>query len=209
MSLSTQISSAGSACERLQAAGEAELSVQFEAYLPQLRRMIDYRLPPVLQGRVDPEDILQDAWLEAARRLPDYLNAPEVPVYIWLRQIVRHALSLTFRFHVTTARRSVTAEAGRPLSTGVSTDSIVGALGDSGTSPSTHAARTELQASLRQHVENMPPLEREVLTLRQMEGLTFAEVAAELQISVPQAKRAFTRAALQLRSVLQDHCSHI
>ena len=50
------------------------------------RRMVALRLDRRLQGRVDPSDVIQDAYLEAARRLPEYIREPApMPLFLWLR----------------------------------------------------------------------------------------------------------------------------
>ncbi len=44
-----------------------------------LRRMLGLRLDQPLQGRVDPSDVIQDTFLEATQRLPEYLRHPDMP----------------------------------------------------------------------------------------------------------------------------------
>jgi RNA polymerase sigma-70 factor (ECF subfamily) len=46
-----------------------------------LRRMISLRLDQRLQGRIDPEDVLQDTYLEAAVHLADYIRQPAMPFF--------------------------------------------------------------------------------------------------------------------------------
>jgi RNA polymerase sigma-70 factor (ECF subfamily) len=50
-----------------------------------LRRMVALRLDHHLQGRIDPSDVIQETYLEAWTRLPEYLRNPSVPFYLWLR----------------------------------------------------------------------------------------------------------------------------
>jgi len=38
-----------------------------------------------LQGRVDPSDVLQEAYLDVARQLPAYRSKPGMPFFLWLR----------------------------------------------------------------------------------------------------------------------------
>ena len=57
-----------------------------------LKRMVKLRLNPVLQGRVDDSDIMQEAYLEAAKRFPDYVAEPKAPFFLWMRQIVGHKI---------------------------------------------------------------------------------------------------------------------
>jgi RNA polymerase sigma-70 factor (ECF subfamily) len=59
-----------------------------DEYRARLRRMVALRLDPRLQGRVDPSDVIQEAYIDASRRLPEYRDRPEVPFYLWLRFLV-------------------------------------------------------------------------------------------------------------------------
>ena len=45
----------------------------FEQHHDRLRRMIGFRLDHRLKGRLDPSDVIQEAYLDASRRLDEYL----------------------------------------------------------------------------------------------------------------------------------------
>ena len=61
-------------------AGEASaLGALFAIYRDRLRKMVHLRLDRRVHGRLDPSDVLQEAYLDAARRLPEYSAAPTVP----------------------------------------------------------------------------------------------------------------------------------
>ena len=78
-----------------------------------LRRMVALRLDRRLQGRIDPSDVIQDAYLEAARRLPEYLReAAPMPLFLWLRFLTAQALQALHRRHLGAQAR----DAGREIS---------------------------------------------------------------------------------------------
>jgi RNA polymerase sigma-70 factor (ECF subfamily) len=62
---------------------------------------VELRLDPQLRSRVDPSDVVQEAQMEAARRLPGYLESPPLPFRLWLRQIAQDRLLNLHRRHVT------------------------------------------------------------------------------------------------------------
>jgi hypothetical protein len=62
--------------ERVRAGEEAAFAALFAEAAPRLRRMVRLRMDRRLQGRVDASDVLQEAWLDAARRLPEYAANP-------------------------------------------------------------------------------------------------------------------------------------
>jgi RNA polymerase sigma-70 factor, ECF subfamily len=59
----------------------------FEKHRDRLRLMVQLRLDPLLRARIDPSDILQESYLEAAGRLEEYLRKVPMPVFLWLRRI--------------------------------------------------------------------------------------------------------------------------
>jgi RNA polymerase sigma-70 factor (ECF subfamily) len=78
----------------------AALNEIFTRHRPRLRRMVELRLDPRLQARVDPSDVLQDAYLEVAGRLANYLQQPKVSLFLWLRLVVGERLVRLHRQHL-------------------------------------------------------------------------------------------------------------
>ena len=107
--------------------------------------MVAFRLDARLKGRVDPSDVLQDAYLEAWRDLGSYLRRPEIPFFLWLRGIAGNKPRELHRHHLGTRmrdpRREVSIGAGGP-SESTSTAIAAGLLGDL-TAASELAARRE------------------------------------------------------------------
>jgi RNA polymerase sigma-70 factor (ECF subfamily) len=62
-----------------------------EAHRDYLRRLIGLRLDARLRARIDASDVVQETFLEAVRRLPDYLARQPMPFHLWLRQTAYHA----------------------------------------------------------------------------------------------------------------------
>ena len=55
------------------------------------------RTPP---GRVSASDVLQEAYIDALKRLPHFQADPDVPVFIWLRTVTIQRLIETHRQHL-------------------------------------------------------------------------------------------------------------
>src|SRR5436305_11357151 len=77
-----------------------------------LRRMVAFRLDHRLQGRIDPLDVIQEAYLEASRLREDYVQQPSMPFFLWLRGIAANKLRELHRHHLGTQMRA----AGREVS---------------------------------------------------------------------------------------------
>src|SRR5256885_82650 len=100
----------GSETLRRAAAGDSgALGEVFSHHRARLRRMVQLRLDRRLQGRIDPSDVLQEAYLEVAGGLADYLKNPQVPFYLWVRFITGRKLQALHRHHLGTLVR----DAGR------------------------------------------------------------------------------------------------
>jgi RNA polymerase sigma-70 factor, ECF subfamily len=97
---------------RLAAGDQAGWPELLRLHHARLRRMVALRLDQRLQGRIDPSDVLQDAYLHASRGLPDYLRNPEVPFFVWLRRLAGHRLGRVHREHLGAKMRA----AGREVS---------------------------------------------------------------------------------------------
>src|SRR5262249_47019834 len=83
-----------------------------EEYRPRLRRMVALRLDARLHGRIDPSDVIQEAYLEASSRLPEYLPKPTMPFCLWLRFLTDQKLVTRHRHHLGRQMR----DAGREVS---------------------------------------------------------------------------------------------
>jgi len=170
-------------------------------YREKLLRMITLRLDGRILGKVDREDILQDAFLEAARRIQDYLDQPSVPFFVWLRQITSQVLIDTHRRYLGAKMRDVNLEVSshRVGPAGTSSAFLVAQLADSLTTPSQFAAREEMVSELRTALEKLGQIDREVLVLRHLEELSNNEVAQILGIDKYAASKRYLRALERLR----------
>src|SRR5947209_235308 len=86
--------------------GDADaLAALFGRYRKRLRQMVRLRLDRRLQGRVDPSDVLQEAYLDVAAQLPHYLKKPEMSFFLWLRLVTGQRLMRVHRQHLGAALR--------------------------------------------------------------------------------------------------------
>lgn len=77
---------------------------------PEIRRFLELRMDPLLLSRVDPSDIAQEAILEIARRLPDFLQRQPMAFDVWIRRTAYQNLVRLRRVHIQAERRSVLKE---------------------------------------------------------------------------------------------------
>jgi RNA polymerase sigma-70 factor (ECF subfamily) len=171
-----------------------------------LHRMVAFRLDQRLQGRVDPSDVLQDAYLEAWQDLGSYIRQPPMPFFLWLRGIAGNKLKELHRHHLGTQMRDPRREVsiyGDALSESTTAALAARLLGDL-TRASEEAVRAEVKLRLQDALNSMDPLDREVLALRHFEQLSPAETAGVLGIKEKAAGMRYVRALRRLREILKS-----
>jgi RNA polymerase sigma-70 factor (ECF subfamily) len=187
------------------AAGDSGAAAElFAAHRDRLRLMVSLRLDRRLQGRLDPSDVLQEAYLDVARRAPEYAANPTMPPYLWLRWLTGQRLIQLHRHHLGAQMRDAAQEVSLyrgalPQASSVSlAQQLMGRL----TAPSVAAARAEMQVRVQEALNAMDAMDREVLTLRHFEMLTNEETAAVLGIRKSAASNRYVRALRRLKEVL-------
>jgi RNA polymerase sigma-70 factor (ECF subfamily) len=189
--------------ERLKAGDPDALAELFSAHRAMLRRMIELRLDPRLSGRVSASDVLQDVYLDASQRVRHFVGKPEMPFIVWLRLVTGQRLIDLHRQHLGAQRRDARAEISIDRGGSLSASSVclaaqlVGHL----TSPSQAAARLETIATLETALDQLDPIDREVLALRHFEELSNRETAAILGIEASAASKRYLRALERLKAI--------
>ncbi len=190
---------------RLVAGDKQALAELFSHHRQRLWRIVNFRLDRRLYGRVDADDVLQEAYLAAAQRIQHYLVDSSQSFFVWLRLIVNQTLVDVHRRHLGAqmrdAKRDMSIHAHFAHATSMSIASqLLGNL----TSPSQAAMRDEISGKLEQAIEGMEPIDREVLALRHFEELTNSEVAEVLGIQQKAASIRYVRALKRLKNVLEE-----
>lgn len=182
----------------------ASLGVLLTRHEGRLRRMVAFRLDPRLQGRVDPEDVLQEVYLATSQHLRDYVGRPAMPFFLWLRGIAVHKVLELQRRHLGTPIRDARREVSlyRGALPGATSAALAAQLLGHATRPSEAAVRAEAKILLQEALNAMDELDREVLALRHFEQLTNAEAAQVLQIKEAAAGKRYLRALERLREIL-------
>ena len=171
---------------RALAGDERAFAALFDAQRDRLRRLVRLRLDRRLSGRVDSDDVLQDAYLEARKRLPDFARDPQaMPFHLWLRLVTGQKLTDLHRFHLGAQARDAGMEVSlhRGAFPQASSVSLAAQLLGKMTSASRAAIRAEHKRILLETLNGMDPVDREVLTLRHFELLGNKETALVLGLT--------------------------
>jgi RNA polymerase sigma-70 factor (ECF subfamily) len=166
---------------------------------------VDLRLDPALARRVDASDIVQEALIEANRRLAEYLRNPVMPFHLWLRHLAKDRMIDAHRRHREAQRRSLDREqALRPAawSGDESSVQLMAQLVDRERTPASAAMEQELRRRFEAALAELSDDDREVILMRHHERLSNQEVAAALHVTESAASMRYLRAQRRLRSLL-------
>ena len=195
---------AGELLRRAAAGDPQAVNELFSLYRDRLRIMVRLRLNRRLQGRVDASDVLQEAYLEVCKGLAEYVRAPTLPFFLWLRHITGQKLIAVHRQHLGAQMRDADREVSlyRGALPQASSASLAAQLLGGLTSPTQAVLRAELQVRVQESLNRMEPLDREILTLRHFEMLSNSETAEVLGIRKSAASNRYIRALERLKDIL-------
>jgi|AP95_1055475.scaffolds.fasta_scaffold15412_3 RNA polymerase sigma-70 factor (ECF subfamily) len=156
-----------------------------------------------LQAKVDPSDLVQQTLLEAYRGMGDFQGQSEGEWLAWLKQILKNNATDYIRRYKGTAKRriqrEVSIEAPRHGSSLFRLDPS-----DPGESPSQLVMQHENEIQLAEAVSRLDEDYQEVILLRNVQRLSFNEVAERMDRSRPAAQMLWLRALKKLKEHLQD-----
>jgi RNA polymerase sigma-70 factor, ECF subfamily len=164
-----------------------------------LRDFVDYHLDPRLRARLDPSDVVQDVQFEVVRRIDDFLQRRPMPFHLWVRKTAYERL-LNLRRDHQRARRSIEREVPLP-----ERSSLLMVRPLLHNSPSRQAEAREFAERISRAVAELPEKDREILTMRHTEELSYEEIGCLLELKPAAARQRYGRALIRLQSVLSAH----
>lgn len=172
----------------------------------QLRTYIVRHFPSDLLRQMDPDDVLQDIFFEALRRVHELSFHDDGSIYRWLVTVARHRMCSLLRRFRTTKRGG-----GKQIFEGslISTDNEAIALllqevALYERTPSRSAIFNELVASLQQSIEQLSAEHKEAIRLRYMQGMAVREIALHMKRTEGAVEMLCNRALKKLRLDLRS-----
>jgi RNA polymerase sigma-70 factor, ECF subfamily len=190
--------------ERVAQGDQNALAELFSRHRDRLWRMVTFRMDPRLHGRIDADDVLQEAWMSAVQRIDHFLVDASRSIFVWFRLITSQTLVDIHRRHLGTQKRNAGHEFSidRGWSSSSTSTSLSFHLLDQLTTPSEAALKEEMTRKLNEALAEMKDIDREVLALRHFEQLTNREAAQVLGISEQAASDRYLRALSRLKTAM-------
>ncbi|MFO0907560.1 MAG: sigma-70 family RNA polymerase sigma factor [Isosphaeraceae bacterium] len=181
----------------------AALGGLLEPYRNYLSLLVRVQVGTRLRVKVDVEDLVQEAFLEAHRGIDRFQGQTSAELVAWLRQIVAGVLANQVRRYFGTKRRDLRLERSLADDLDRSSIEIDGGFVAAESSPSQRASRREQGLILANALARLPEDYREVIILRQLEDLSFPEVASRMERSIDSVKNLWVRALARLRREME------
>jgi RNA polymerase sigma-70 factor (ECF subfamily) len=191
---------------KMRAGSEEALAEVFSHYGERLRRIIRFRIDYRIAPRVSDSDVLQEAYIAAAKRLDHFKRQQEMPAFLWLRLLVGQQLVDLHRQHLQAEMRDVRKEVSlgqngpSPHTSMAIAAQLVGRM----TAVSEVVARAERIERLEATLNQMDPIDREVIALRHFEELSNVETAKVLGIEPAAASKRYIRAMSRLGDLMAE-----
>jgi RNA polymerase sigma-70 factor, ECF subfamily len=174
-----------------------------EAYRSYLTLLARVQLGRDLRGKVDPSDLVQEAFMEAHRDFGQFQGQTEAELLAWLRRMLATGLADQVRRYRGTRRRDPRLERQLAADLERSSQALERGLAAPDSSPSARAERREEARRLAEAMERLPADYRDVLLLRHFQGLTFPEIARRLDKTLDVVKNVWLRGLARLRRTLE------
>lgn len=181
---------------------DAALGELLERYRNYLRLLVRVQIGRRLRRKVDPSDVVQQAFLDAHRGFGGFRGTAEAELVAWLRQIAASVIARQVRQYAGTQRREVGLERALEDEMAQSSCALDRGLMAAQSSPSWRAARREEAVLVADALAQLPEHYREVIVLRHLEGLPPDEVAERMGRTADSVRKLWARALVQLRGIL-------
>ena len=183
------------------------LAEAFAEHRARLLSLVERRMNPILLKRLSHEDVMQEVYLAAAKRIAYFEQEQDVPIYFKLRTILLQTLADIERRNLQTAGRDAYKEVevrGEATETSAPGALNWGLFAADVTSPRSRVDRNERHALLRAAIAELPENDRAIIVLRHFDGMGNAGCAAALGIEPKAASIRYVRALERLQQKLME-----
>ena len=150
-----------------------------------------------LRRRMSTSDLVQETMLAAHRDFGQFRGGSEGELLAWLRQILSNCLSHAVEKNIYAKKRDMRREVAIEQVAKTLDDSMArmsNLFADDAATPSQIVGRRELAAELSDQLAKLKPNYRDVIVYRNLQGLSFDEIADRMEIKSGAARMLWMRA---------------
>jgi len=206
------MASKSSTKEDLRALSTEELVVEAQTgSMPALEQLVSryqklvyvtlYQLAP---ERNDITDLTQEVLLRMCRSIKSLRN-PKTFKY-WLNRIITNLFYDELR---KTPRQLKTISLDEPVYENEEDQSPARDIPDASDMPDKQALNSELDRKIQQAIQNLPEQFRTIIVLREIQGLSYEEIASLTETNIGTVKSRLARARLKLQEVLEPYLKEL
>jgi len=151
----------------------------------------------IMQNPEDASDVLQDTFIQVFKKIKDFKEKSRFST--WLYRIAYNECLMRKR-----KKQIPTVSIDEPLVL-ASGEELKQEIVDWSSNPLATIENKELKNKLEEAISKLPEEYRDVVVLKDIEGLSHKEIADMLKISIPNVKTRLHRARMFLRKELSDY----
>jgi len=188
----------------VQAGNTQSLGELLQLYRNYLSVLATTQLDKRLRRRMSTSDLVQETMLAAHRDFAQFRGASEGELLAWLRQILVHCLGHAVEKNIHAKKRDMRREVAMDQVTRNLDDSMArlsNIVADDAPTPSQVISRRELAAELSDQLAKLKPTYRDVIVYRNLQGLSFDEIAERMEIKSGAARMLWMRAIAKFKEV--------
>ncbi|MEQ1831345.1 MAG: sigma-70 family RNA polymerase sigma factor [Pirellula sp.] len=155
-----------------------------------------------LQAKLDPEDVAQEVCLVAQEKIHEFRGESSDEFMGWLRGILANIMAMQVRRYLGTKKRDPRLELALDQRLASASGFLQSGLAGDFTSPSQHFAKNEAALKLAEAMEALSEDYRQVILLRHIDGLPFAEIAAKMERSIDSVEKLWVRGLAKLKQLV-------
>lgn len=153
-----------------------------------------------LTDPADASDITQEVFIKVFRSIRSFHG--DCSLRTWLYRIALREASNQRRWWSRHKRQEITIDSPLRESSEDDDPGLASVLADSRSTPFEHAAQGELRDRVEAALRQVPEAFRTVVVLREIEGLSYDEIAEVLNVNLGTVKSRLTRGRTALRQIL-------
>lgn len=157
-----------------------------------------------LRRRMSTSDLVQETMMAAHRDFGQFRGGSEGELLAWLRQILSNCLSHAIEKNIHAQKRDMRREVAIEKVARKLDDSMArmsNLFADKAATPSQIVGQRELAAELSNQLAKLKPNYRDVIVYRNLQGLSFEEIASLMEIKSGAARMLWTRAIAKFKEV--------